>query len=158
MHVKVYDPFLTHEKAKEIGVEKIEIDELFKISDFISLHVPLTNSTKEIINAKSITKMKRGVKIINCARGGLVNETDLVNAINKGQVSGAAFDVFVEEPAHKNVLFGMLSIFLGLTGGIVIFLGIKYQKYTMILVCGGLGMMTASLFLIYEIIDKPLFG
>ena len=110
MHVKVYDPFLTHEKAKEIGVEKIEIDELFKISDFISLHVPLTNSTKEIINAKSIAKMKKGVKIINCARGGLVNETDLVNAINKGQVSGAAFDVFVEEPAHKNVLFGMPEI------------------------------------------------
>ena len=107
MHVKVYDPFLTHEKAKEIGVEKIEIDELFKISDFISLHVPLTNSTKEIINAKSITKMKRGVKIINCARGGLVNEKDLAQALESGKVSGAAFDVFTEEPAKNNVLFGL---------------------------------------------------
>ena len=83
MH-KVYDPFL-YEKAKEIGVEKIEIKELFKISDFISLHVPLTNSTKEIINAKSIASMKKGVKIINCARGGLVTK-DLAKAIKKGQV------------------------------------------------------------------------
>ena len=110
MHVKVYDPFLTHEKAREIGVEKIEIKELFKISDFISLHVPLTNSTKEIINAKSIASMKKGVKIINCARGGLVNEKDLAKAIKKGQVSGAAFDVFLEEPAKNNILFGMPQV------------------------------------------------
>jgi len=110
MHVKVYDPYLTHEKATEIGVEKIKINELFKISDFITLHVPLTNSTKEIINANSLKKMKKGVKIINCARGGLVNEKDLAEAIKKGRISGAAFDVFSEEPAKSNVLFGLKEV------------------------------------------------
>tara|TARA_B100000686_G_scaffold327034_1_gene385516 strand:+ start:14025 stop:15626 length:1602 start_codon:yes stop_codon:yes gene_type:complete len=110
MHVKVYDPFLTDEKASEIGVEKIKINELFKISDFISLHVPLTNSTKEIINKNTIKKMKKGVKIINCARGGLVNEKDLAYSIKKGHVSGAAFDVFSKEPANTNILFGLPQV------------------------------------------------
>jgi D-3-phosphoglycerate dehydrogenase / 2-oxoglutarate reductase len=110
MHVKVYDPYLTEERAIEIGVEKIELEELLKVSDFITLHVPLTKSTKNIINSSSIKKMKEGVKIINCARGGLVNETDLANAIKEGKISGAAFDVFIEEPAKENVLFGLEKI------------------------------------------------
>ncbi|HIG09983.1 MAG TPA: phosphoglycerate dehydrogenase [Alphaproteobacteria bacterium] len=107
MHVKVYDPYLTEERAIEIGVDKINFEELLKVSDFITLHVPLTKATKEIINASSINKMKKGVKIINCARGGLVNEEDLAYAIESGKVSGAAFDVFSNEPAKSNVLFGL---------------------------------------------------
>ena len=107
MHVKVYDPYLTEERAREIAVEKVDLDELLKISDFITLHVPLTKTTKEIINSSSIKKMKDGVKIINCARGGLVNEKDLAKALESGKVSGAAFDVFTEEPAKNNVLFGL---------------------------------------------------
>jgi len=107
MHIKVYDPYLTEERAIEIGIEKVEFEELLKISDFITLHVPLTDTTKEIINASSINKMKEGVRIINCARGGLVNEEDLANAIKNGKIHGAAFDVFSEEPAKSNALFGL---------------------------------------------------
>ncbi|MBT7543169.1 MAG: phosphoglycerate dehydrogenase, partial [Gammaproteobacteria bacterium] len=107
MHVKVYDPYLTEERAQEIGVEKVTFEELLKLSDFITLHVPLTKTTKEIINASSINLMKKGVRIINCARGGLVNEKDLANAIKLEQVSGAAFDVFSNEPAKSNPLFGL---------------------------------------------------
>jgi len=107
MHIKVYDPYLTEEKAIEIGIEKVKFEELLKISDFITLHVPLTDTTKEIINASSINKMKEGVRIINCARGGLVNEEDLANAIKNGKIHGAAFDVFSEEPAKSNALFGL---------------------------------------------------
>ena len=110
MHIKVYDPYLTEERATEIGVEKVEFEELLKVSDFITLHVPLTKSTKEIINSTSIKKMKDGVKIINCARGGLVNENDLADAIKSGRISGAAFDVFSNEPAKDNVLFGLEKI------------------------------------------------
>ena len=110
MHIKVYDPYLTEERATEIGVEKVEFEELLKVSDFITLHVPLTKSTKEIINSTSIKKMKDGVKIINCARGGLVNENDLADAIKSEKVSGAAFDVFSNEPAKDNVLFGLDKI------------------------------------------------
>ena len=107
MHVKVYDPYLTEERAQEIGVEKISLESLLKQSDFITLHVPLTDTTKNIINSESINQMKDGVRIINCARGGLVNEEDLANAIKSGKVSGAAFDVFINEPAKSNVLFGL---------------------------------------------------
>ena len=107
MHVKVYDPYLTEERAQEIGVEKVTFEELLKLSDFITLHVPLTETTKEIINASSINQMKKGVRIINCARGGLVNEKDLANAIKLEKVSGAAFDVFSNEPAKSNALFGL---------------------------------------------------
>jgi len=87
-------------------VEKVELDELFKRADFITLHTPLTEKTKNIIDAAALTKMKKGVRIVNCARGGLVDEQALVDALNSGHVAGAAFDVFVEEPATKNVLFG----------------------------------------------------
>src|SRR5258705_484921 len=89
-----------------IGVEKVELDELFKRADFITLHTPLTEKTRNIIDAAAIAKMKKGVRIINCARGGLVDEQALVDALNSKHVAGAAFDVFVEEPATKNVLFG----------------------------------------------------
>jgi D-3-phosphoglycerate dehydrogenase len=106
MKVIAFDPFLSPERAKDIGVEKVELDDLFKRADFVTLHTPLTDKTRNIIDASAIAKMKKGVRIINCARGGLVDEQALADALNSGQVAGAAFDVFVEEPATKNVLFG----------------------------------------------------
>jgi D-3-phosphoglycerate dehydrogenase len=88
-----------------MGVEKVELDELFKRADFITLHTPLIEATRNIINADAIAKMKDGVRIINCARGGLVDEAALADALKAGKVAGAAFDVFVEEPATSNALF-----------------------------------------------------
>ena len=110
MKVVSYDPFLSPEKATSLGVEKIEFDELLQRSDFISLHTPMTDATKGIIDTKAISKMKDGVYIINCARGGLVNEVDLKTAIDTGKVAGAALDVFSEEPAKDNVLFGYPNV------------------------------------------------
>src|SRR5438105_2672513 len=106
MKVIAFDPFLSPERAKDIGVEKVELDELLRRADFITLHTPLTDKTRNIIDASALAKTKKGVRIINCARGGLVDERALVDALNSGQVAGAAFDVFVEEPATSNVLFG----------------------------------------------------
>ena len=106
MRVIAYDPFLSPERARDLGVEKVELAELFKRADFITLHTPLTDKTKNIVDAASIATMKKGVRIINCARGGLVDEAALRAALDSGQVAGAAFDVFVEEPATENPLFG----------------------------------------------------
>src|SRR6266567_7529267 len=106
MRVIAYDPFLSPERAADIGVHKVELDELFKRADFITLHTPLTEKTRNIVDAGALAKMKKGVRIINCARGGLVDEQALVDALNSKQVAGAAFDVFVTEPATENVLFG----------------------------------------------------
>ncbi len=105
MRVIAYDPFLSPERAADIGVHKVELDELFKRADFITLHTPLTEKTKNIIDASAFAKMKKGVRIINCARGGLVDEHALRAALDAGQVGGAAFDVFTEEPATSNPLF-----------------------------------------------------
>lgn len=106
MKVAAYDPYLSPERAKDIGVEKVELDELFARADFISLHTPMTDSTRGIINADAFAKMKDGVRIINCARGGLVVEADLLVALESGKCAGAALDVFEEEPAKENALFG----------------------------------------------------
>ncbi len=106
MKVVAYDPFLTQERAVALGVEKVELDELFARADFITLHTPLTESTKNIIDAKAIAKMRRDVRIVNCARGGLIVEADLKAALDSGQVAGAAIDVFPVEPAKENILFG----------------------------------------------------
>src|SRR6201984_1734100 len=106
MKVIGYDPFLSPERARDLGVEKVELDELFRRADFITLHTPLTDKTKNIIDATAISRMKKGVRIINCARGGLVDETALRVALDSGHVAGAAFDVFSEEPATANPLFG----------------------------------------------------
>ena len=105
MKVIAYDPYLSVERASEIGIEKIELDELFMRSDFISLHTPMTDATKGIINADALARMKDGVRIINCARGGLIVEEDLIEAVESKKVSGAAIDVFTEEPALKSNLF-----------------------------------------------------
>ena len=106
MKVIAYDPYLSPEHASDLGVEKVDLPELFKRADFITLHTPLTDKTKNIIDAGAIAQMKKGVRIINCARGGLVDENALRQALDTGQVAGAAFDVFVEEPAVSNPLFG----------------------------------------------------
>ncbi|MDZ4374647.1 MAG: phosphoglycerate dehydrogenase, partial [Phenylobacterium sp.] len=106
MKVVAYDPFLSEERAVEMGVEKVELDELLARADFITLHTPLTDKTRNILSAENLAKAKTGVMIINCARGGLVDEDALRAALESGQVGGAAFDVFVKEPAKENVLFG----------------------------------------------------
>src|SRR5688572_21477790 len=106
MKVVAYDPFLSPERARDLGVEKVDLDELIRRADFLTLHTPLTEKTSNIIDAKAIAAMKKGVRIVNCARGGLVNETDLRAALDSGHVAGAAFDVFTEEPATRNPLFG----------------------------------------------------
>ncbi len=105
MKVVAYDPFLSIERAADLGVEKVDLDQLFARADFITLHTPLTDQTRNIINKNSIAKMKKGVQIINCARGGLVVEEDLKAALESGQVAGAGLDVFPVEPAKENILF-----------------------------------------------------
>ena len=106
MRVVAFDPFLSAERAEALGVEKVELDDLLKRADFITLHTPLTAQTKNILSAENLAKTKPGVRIINCARGGLVDEAALRAALDRGHVAGAAFDVFVEEPAKDNPLFG----------------------------------------------------
>ena len=110
MKVIAFDPFLSQERAADLGVEKVEIDDLFRRADFITLHAPLTDKTRNIVNAGAIKNMKRGVRIINCARGGLVDEGALYEALKNGQVAGAAFDVFVTEPATENPLFHLPNV------------------------------------------------
>ena len=106
MKVVAYDPFLSPERAVEIGVEKVELEELLHRADVITLHTPLTDKTRNILSADNLAKTKKGVLLINCARGGLVDEKALRRLLDEGHVAGAAFDVFVEEPAKENILFG----------------------------------------------------
>jgi D-3-phosphoglycerate dehydrogenase / 2-oxoglutarate reductase len=106
MKVIAYDPYLSPEHAIDLGVEKVELDELLRRADFISLHTPLTDKTRNIIDRRALAAAKPGVRIINCARGGLVDEAALRAALDSGHVAGAAFDVFAEEPATENPLFG----------------------------------------------------
>jgi D-3-phosphoglycerate dehydrogenase len=107
MKVVAYDPFLSVERARDLNVEKVELDELLARADFITLHTPLTDATRNLIDARALAKTRPGVRIINCARGGLVVESDLKVAIESGHVAGAALDVFAEEPARDNPLFGL---------------------------------------------------
>ncbi|MCC7273636.1 MAG: phosphoglycerate dehydrogenase [Alphaproteobacteria bacterium] len=106
MKVVAYDPFLSEERAKTLGVEKVELDALLARADFITLHTPLTDATRNVIDARAIAKMKKGVRIVNCARGGLIVEADLLAALESGQVAGAAIDVFPVEPTTESALFG----------------------------------------------------
>lgn len=106
MKVIAYDPFLSPERAVELGVEKVELDELLPRADFITLHTPLTDKTRGVLGRENLAKTKPGVRIVNCARGGLVDEAALRELLESGHVAGAAFDVFTVEPAKENVLFG----------------------------------------------------
>ncbi|WP_417308426.1 phosphoglycerate dehydrogenase [Devosia sp.] len=110
MKVIAYDPFLTPERAVAIGVEKVDLDTLLARADFITLHTPLIDATRNIINAEALAKAKDGVRIINCARGGLIDEAALFDALKSGKVAGAALDVFLEEPAKENPLFELPNV------------------------------------------------
>jgi D-3-phosphoglycerate dehydrogenase len=110
MKVIAYDPFLSVERALHLGVEKVELDELFRRADFITLHTPLTDKTRDIVNAKTLALTKKGVRLINCARGELVDEAAVVEALKSGHVAGAAFDVFREEPATHSPLFELPNV------------------------------------------------
>jgi D-3-phosphoglycerate dehydrogenase / 2-oxoglutarate reductase len=110
MHVIAYDPFLTEERAKQLGVQYGTLDEVVSQADFITVHTPLTKDTKYIINTKQFEKMKNGVRIINCARGGIINEKALLEAIVSGKVAGAALDVFEVEPPLENPLVGLPQV------------------------------------------------
>ncbi len=106
LRVIAFDPFLTADRATEIGVEKVELDELLRRADIITLHTPLTERTKNVISREAIAAMRDGAMLINCARGGLVDEVALREALDSGKLGGAGIDVFTEEPAKENVLFG----------------------------------------------------
>jgi D-3-phosphoglycerate dehydrogenase len=110
MKVIAYDPFLSPERAADLGVEKVDLEDLFRRADFITLHTPLTEKTKNILDAKAIARTRKGVRIINCARGGLIDEAALRAALDSGHVAGAALDVFTTEPATENPLFGQPNV------------------------------------------------
>ncbi|WEK46667.1 MAG: phosphoglycerate dehydrogenase [Candidatus Andeanibacterium colombiense] len=106
MKVVAYDPFLSPERALELGIEKVELDDLLARADFITLHTPLTDQTRNILSAENLAKTKKGVRIVNCARGGLIDEAALKAGLDSGHIAGAALDVFVTEPATESPLFG----------------------------------------------------
>ncbi|MGB7406865.1 MAG: phosphoglycerate dehydrogenase [Pontixanthobacter sp.] len=106
MKVVAFDPFLTEDRAIEIGVEKVDLDGLLERADFITLHTPLTDQTRNILSRENLEKIKKGVRIVNCARGGLIDEAALKDLLESGHVAGAALDVFAQEPAKENPLFG----------------------------------------------------
>ena len=106
MRVIAFDPFLSPERAQNLGVEKVDLDTLLARADVITLHTPMTAQTKNILSAEALAKTRKGVRIINCARGGLVDEAALRQLLDSGHVAGAAFDVFITEPAKENPLFG----------------------------------------------------
>ncbi len=110
MRVIAYDPYLTEKRALDLGVEKVELDELLSRAEIITLHTPLTEATRNILSAEALAKAKKGVRIINCARGGLLDEAALAEALKSGQVAGAALDVFETEPATDSPLFGLENV------------------------------------------------
>ena len=110
MRVIAFDPYLSPERARDLGVEKVELEDLLKRADFITLHTPLTPQTRGIMGAENIAKTKKGVRIVNCARGELVDEQAMVAALKSGHVAAGAFDVFSEEPAVNNPLFGLPNV------------------------------------------------
>ena len=106
MKVIAYDPFLTEDRALELGIEKVDLDALLQRADFVSLHTPLTDETRNILSRERLEGARPGIRIINCARGELIDEAALRDCLESGHVAGAALDVFAEEPAKDNVLFG----------------------------------------------------
>jgi D-3-phosphoglycerate dehydrogenase len=107
MRVIAYDPFLSHERARDLGVEKVDLDVLLARADFITLHTPLTEQTRNVLSRDNLMKTRPGVRLVNCARGGLVDEQAVADLIRDGHVAGAAFDVFAVEPAKESPLFGL---------------------------------------------------
>jgi D-3-phosphoglycerate dehydrogenase len=112
MELMAHDPFVSVAVAKEQGIRMVALDELYRCADYVTLHVGLTPQTTGMINAASIAKMKRGVRLLNCARGELVNEADLAQALVQGQVAAAALDVFAEEPPRNSPLLALANVVL----------------------------------------------
>ena len=110
MKVIAYDPFLSEDRARKMGVTKVDLDELLGRADFITLHVPLTDKTRNILSREALAKTRKGVRIVNCARGGLIDEEALADALKSGHVAGAALDVFAVEPATESPLFGLPNV------------------------------------------------
>ena len=110
MRVIAFDPYLTPQRALDLGVEKVELDELLTRADIITLHTPLTETTKNILSREALARTKRGVRIVNCARGGLIDEAALADALTSGHVAGAALDVFEVEPATDSPLFALENV------------------------------------------------
>ncbi len=110
MNVIAYDPFISPPAAEKLGITMVTLDDLLNKSDFITVHTPSTKDTKGIINAAAFAKMKKGVFVINCARGGIIVEKDLYNALVSGKVAGAALDVFEEEPTKNMELVGLDNV------------------------------------------------
>ena len=110
MRVIAYDPYLTEKRALDLGVEKVELEDLLARAEIITLHTPLTESTRNVLSREALAKTRKGVRIINCARGGLVDEAALADAIKSGHVAGAALDVFETEPATQSPLFGLENV------------------------------------------------
>jgi D-3-phosphoglycerate dehydrogenase / 2-oxoglutarate reductase len=102
MKVLAYDPYITTARAKALQVDLAELDDIFQNADFLTVHMPLNDETRGMVNAAAFEKMKKGVKVINCARGGIIHETDLIAAIQSGKVAGAALDVYEAEPLPKD--------------------------------------------------------
>ncbi len=101
MQIIGYDPYVAEDRADALEVERVDLEELFRRADFITVHIPLTDSTRYLIDSEAIAQMKDGVRIINCARGGIVKESDLVEALHTGKVAAAGMDVFEEEPLPR---------------------------------------------------------
>ncbi len=110
MRVVAFDPYLTEQRALDLGVEKVDLDDLLARADVITLHAPLTEATRNILSREAIGRTRRGVRIINCARGGLIDETALAEALRSGHVAGAALDVFETEPATDSPLFALENV------------------------------------------------
>jgi D-3-phosphoglycerate dehydrogenase / 2-oxoglutarate reductase len=110
MKAIAYDPYLSQERARDLGVEKVELEVLLRRADFITLHTPLTEKTRNIINAEALKLTKKGLRLINCARGGLVDEEALFEALSSGRIAGAALDVFATEPAADSPLFALPNV------------------------------------------------
>ncbi len=110
MKVVAFDPFLSEARALELGVEKVELPALLERADFVTLHTPLTEQTRNILSRENLGKLKKGVRVINCARGGLVDEAALADYLKSGHIAGAALDVFETEPATDSPLFGLENV------------------------------------------------
>lgn len=117
MKVITYDPYLSEEKAKTLGVTALKLEELIRSSDFITIHVPMTNETRNMINAKTIGMMKKDVRIINASRGGIVDEQALYDALKSGKVAAAALDVFEKEPPGESPCSHSITLSVRLTSG-----------------------------------------
>ena len=110
MNVIVFDPVMTAERARELGVKMVTLDELYAKSDFITYHVTINPATKGMLNKEAIARMKKGVRLVNCARGGIMVEEDIKAGVESGQIAGFACDVYAKEPATEHIFFGMEKI------------------------------------------------